>query len=391
MPRRILLASVSAVTLAGSAFADDLSSHSTPVVPEPPTFSWTGVYAGGQIGYGWDASNTTISDGGFANGFTPPTPSTTTTTITTIGVGSDGTLAQSIGGNGGLQVSTGGGAGGGTVGVGSAGGITVGSGGGGIVAQSLGGGAGGGATGGSISAAAISPASAGPTSAAATKAADPSIPFLPYSYSDFNRFNNNANGVIGGAHVGYNYQINQFVLGLEGDVDGSSSARPSTSPPPAITIRTISPPACTRTSAFRVRSAAGSATPSTASSSTPQAASLSAVSTPAFRPPTPTPCSTRPSSAGTASRIPASARPSAAASNTPSQTIGRSGPNIAIPTSDRATMSWSIPSPASTATSSARECTPTSSRTACRSASTTNSTPPRPLRSSRSIEDPAST
>jgi len=30
------------------------------------------------------------------------------------------------------------------------------------------------------------------------------------------------NGVVGGAHVGYNYQINQFVLGLEGDVNGSS-------------------------------------------------------------------------------------------------------------------------------------------------------------------------
>jgi outer membrane immunogenic protein len=32
----------------------------------------------------------------------------------------------------------------------------------------------------------------------------------------------NANGVIGGGHIGYNYQINQFVVGLEGDVDGST-------------------------------------------------------------------------------------------------------------------------------------------------------------------------
>jgi len=30
------------------------------------------------------------------------------------------------------------------------------------------------------------------------------------------------NGVIGGANVGYNYQINQWVLGLEGSVDGTS-------------------------------------------------------------------------------------------------------------------------------------------------------------------------
>ncbi|HXW72039.1 MAG TPA: outer membrane beta-barrel protein [Methylocella sp.] len=29
-------------------------------------------------------------------------------------------------------------------------------------------------------------------------------------------------GVIGGAHVGYNYQINQWVVGLEGTVDGTS-------------------------------------------------------------------------------------------------------------------------------------------------------------------------
>jgi outer membrane immunogenic protein len=32
----------------------------------------------------------------------------------------------------------------------------------------------------------------------------------------------NPSGVIGGAHVGYNYQFNQFVVGLEGSVDGTS-------------------------------------------------------------------------------------------------------------------------------------------------------------------------
>jgi outer membrane immunogenic protein len=30
------------------------------------------------------------------------------------------------------------------------------------------------------------------------------------------------NGVVGGAHIGYNYQVSQFVLGLEGDVNGAS-------------------------------------------------------------------------------------------------------------------------------------------------------------------------
>ena len=32
-------------------------------------------------------------------------------------------------------------------------------------------------------------------------------------------------GVIGGAHVGYNYQINQWVVGLEGSVDGTSLSK----------------------------------------------------------------------------------------------------------------------------------------------------------------------
>jgi outer membrane immunogenic protein len=47
----------------------------------------------------------------------------------------------------------------------------------------------------------------------------------PYGFYDSYNFNNNANGVIGGAHVGYNLQINQWVVGLEGDVDGSSVSK----------------------------------------------------------------------------------------------------------------------------------------------------------------------
>ncbi|MGA3301726.1 MAG: outer membrane protein [Methylovirgula sp.] len=34
--------------------------------------------------------------------------------------------------------------------------------------------------------------------------------------------NYGAHGVIGGAHAGYNYQIDQFVLGVEGDINGAS-------------------------------------------------------------------------------------------------------------------------------------------------------------------------
>ncbi|MEJ0093138.1 MAG: outer membrane protein [Methylocella sp.] len=105
MIRRILLASVGAVTLAGSALAADLPSRAPPPVylPPAPIFTWTGIYVGGQVGYAWGNQNVS-SNSGF---------------------GSDS-------------------------------------------------------------------------------------------------FSSNNDGVIGGAHVGYNLQLSQFVIGLEGSVDGSS-------------------------------------------------------------------------------------------------------------------------------------------------------------------------
>lgn len=35
-------------------------------------------------------------------------------------------------------------------------------------------------------------------------------------------FSSSPSGVVGGAHIGYNYQVAQFVFGLEGDVNGTS-------------------------------------------------------------------------------------------------------------------------------------------------------------------------
>jgi outer membrane immunogenic protein len=100
------LASVGAVALAGSAFAADLPSRAPPPVyiPPAPIFTWTGIYVGGQIGYGWGKSNTNFGD----------------------------------------------------------------------------------------------------------------------NFGDFFSLSSNSSGVIGGAHVGYNLQLSQFVIGLEGDVDGTS-------------------------------------------------------------------------------------------------------------------------------------------------------------------------
>jgi outer membrane immunogenic protein len=46
---------------------------------------------------------------------------------------------------------------------------------------------------------------------------------LPDGSTLYNSYN--AEGVIGGAHVGYNYQVNQWVVGIEGSVDGTSLSK----------------------------------------------------------------------------------------------------------------------------------------------------------------------
>jgi outer membrane immunogenic protein len=56
MNRKLLLASVGAIALTGSAaFAADLPSRAPPPVylPPPPIFTWTGFYIGGQVGGAW--------------------------------------------------------------------------------------------------------------------------------------------------------------------------------------------------------------------------------------------------------------------------------------------------------------------------------------------------
>ncbi len=42
------------------------------------------------------------------------------------------------------------------------------------------------------------------------------------NFGDFASFSPSTAGFIGGGHVGYNLQLNQFVIGLEGDVNGST-------------------------------------------------------------------------------------------------------------------------------------------------------------------------
>jgi outer membrane immunogenic protein len=64
MRRQILLASVGALALTGSAaFAADLPYRGPPPVylPPPPIFTWTGLYIGGQIGYAWARDNVNLA------------------------------------------------------------------------------------------------------------------------------------------------------------------------------------------------------------------------------------------------------------------------------------------------------------------------------------------
>jgi outer membrane immunogenic protein len=57
MIRRILLASASALALAGTAFAADMPMHAPPPVYMAPPPMWTGFYIGINAGYEWSASN----------------------------------------------------------------------------------------------------------------------------------------------------------------------------------------------------------------------------------------------------------------------------------------------------------------------------------------------
>jgi outer membrane immunogenic protein len=60
MRRQFLLASVGALAITGSAFA----AEPLPPPPPPPVpiFTWTGLYAGLQVGYAWDQDPVTVTN-----------------------------------------------------------------------------------------------------------------------------------------------------------------------------------------------------------------------------------------------------------------------------------------------------------------------------------------
>jgi outer membrane immunogenic protein len=72
MIRRFFLP-LAGLAIAAPAFAADLPYHQAPPVEAPivPLFTWTGLYLGGQIGYGWGTDTLTVYPAGFGTNFTP--------------------------------------------------------------------------------------------------------------------------------------------------------------------------------------------------------------------------------------------------------------------------------------------------------------------------------
>jgi outer membrane immunogenic protein len=66
------------------------------------------------------------------------------------------------------------------------------------------------------------------------------VPGVPATFLT-DSFSSSPQGVIGGAHIGYNLQINQWVAGLEGTVDGTSVSKTVFDPFSGINVSTKAP------------------------------------------------------------------------------------------------------------------------------------------------------
>jgi outer membrane immunogenic protein len=88
--KKIILSAVSLAALTGSAFAADLPTRKEPLLPPPPSFTWTGLYGGVNVGYGFGAggADTGALNGVAANGnrVTSPIASSWSNSIAPSGV-----------------------------------------------------------------------------------------------------------------------------------------------------------------------------------------------------------------------------------------------------------------------------------------------------------------
>jgi outer membrane immunogenic protein len=83
--KRILLLVLSATTFAGAAQAADIAPYS----PAMPAFSWSGVYGGANIGYGWGEFDGSSADIGYTD---PGDPADPLDDLTFLYPGFDGSL-----------------------------------------------------------------------------------------------------------------------------------------------------------------------------------------------------------------------------------------------------------------------------------------------------------
>jgi outer membrane immunogenic protein len=70
--RKFLIPATVAMAAAMPAIAADFSEPPPPAyVPVPPLFTWTGVYVGAQLGFGWGTNTLTVYPAGFGTNFMP--------------------------------------------------------------------------------------------------------------------------------------------------------------------------------------------------------------------------------------------------------------------------------------------------------------------------------
>ena len=83
MTKSFFAATALSLALTASAFAADLPSYKAPLIAPPPAFTWTGLYGGVNIGYGFGNGDQDRGGLGYyaTPGAAPPLPAGTVWTV----------------------------------------------------------------------------------------------------------------------------------------------------------------------------------------------------------------------------------------------------------------------------------------------------------------------